>query len=199
MSNDSLTPEGLFARYFRIWYSRRDISRRSSESLYPDVIEGVKLRESAPYPSNLSSDDYFRARAAIQEYTQQAQSDFCTHVGLDVHRPLKAVQQLDEYFSQEEIRKVISRSAPNDDGNEFAVLCAELGAFVGAAALSINCNLDWFVDLPFWDSCILDQRRSRIAPVFHWAIKRLSCEGDDELLVPKLSWFLGGSSGSANL
>jgi hypothetical protein len=66
-----------------------------------------------------------------------------------VHRPLKAVQQLDEYFSQEEIRKVISRSAPNDDGNEFAALCAELGAFVGAAALSINCNLDWFVDLPF--------------------------------------------------
>jgi len=67
------------------------------------------------------------------------------------------------------------------------VIACEVGAVLGEVMMQSYPGLQWLHDWPYWDSAIFDLNTKAKINVFHWAFKKLSADGREDLLVDKVN------------
>lgn len=185
----SAEPDELFRRYFWGWYSEESRLHRRSEGLFPDSyqIPNIPVRPEG-YASEYGKEPSDRWAAEIEDFAATANDDFCRIIGTNPKDGIDSLGKIDEYFGRHAYEQFLAISKPEDQGNRYAVLCCLLGSYTGNLLIRESADLHWWVSGPMWDSQIVHHRTGMVAPVFHWAIRRLSEESSE--LHPKADWYL---------
>lgn len=171
----------LHLKFFDRWYSSEDRQRRLYKATRPDLEELI----SCPARS-LSSDDKRTIEKQVAGMLAAAREDWPRY--LEVTEPISKhwINAFDRHYDERAVRGVLERSDPNDFSNDYVIICCELGAVLGEIFLSTRSGFAWEYDSPYWESAIINQKKTHRVNVFHWAIKKMSGYGAADKLEEKI-------------
>ncbi len=177
----------LFVRYFRRWYAPERLARRPYAGTRPDVeVLPAALGVSAAEYSPLAEAWRQNARKQIGRMVEAAAADWAEFVDAENPVSIDGLHAFDKYYGRPEVAALIRRSDPRDFSNDYLVLCCELGSVIGDVLRSLDCELEWVYDWPYWESAVWHKRTGSQVNVFDWAVKKLSSYGVSDGLRPKL-------------
>jgi len=179
--------DDLFLRYFDRWYSDDDRQHRGFQATKPDMFTAEQLvGVDGPHVSPLADEGRDEALKRIATMVEAARVDWPEYLGVSGDIDLGWVHAFDEHYDRERVADVVARSAPEDFGCDYVVLCCEFGAVLGHVMRTMQPRLIWYLDWPYWESSLLDPKTGTVISVFHWAIKKMSDYGVEDGFVPKI-------------
>jgi hypothetical protein len=176
----------LFARFFKPWYSERDLKRRVYPATRPDLEVVYRPGISATDVSPLVREGRERVQEAIGGMVEAVRCDWPEAFGVSEPLSLEWVAAFDGCHDRQEISRLIAESDPSDFANPYLVWCCEFGVAMGEVFLRLNPELEWLYDWPYWESAIFDSTIGARINVFHWAIKKMSEYGVDDGFAAKI-------------
>jgi len=180
--------DALFLRYFAPWYDKEDLAARVFEATRPDMLQSSEnIGKSASELCPLQSESRDRIIQHLDiTMTQAAVSDFGRLLKLSAPVDFAWLQRIDDYYNRDRIGKLIQRSDPGEDGNEYFISCIELGTLIARLMRSLVPELEWVADSPYWESALWHSPTGNLIPPTHWAIKKFSGYGCEDGLVSKI-------------
>ena len=174
-------------KFFDRWYDDDDRKRKGFKATCPDVYSGKYKKETpASKLTPLLGDTLKGVAAQVDRMVEAAREDWASSFNSPNPISLEGLQDFDRHYDADRIRMVIDRSKPEDYGNDYVVVCIELGAVLGKVLKELRPELEWVWDWPYWESYLWNAETSDQFKVFHWAIKKMSGYGVDDGLAEKV-------------
>lgn len=171
----------LFLRYLDPWYDDSDRARRGFAATRPDMLTLDTISES---PLNQETQEEVAHR--IQTMFNAAQSDWSSQFSLTGDPDLHWIETIEKHYDRAQIKDLIGRSDPEDFSNDYLIVCCEFGALLGHVLKKLKPRLQWHYEWPYWESDLRDPKTNNIIPPFHWAVKKMSEYGVDDLFWEKV-------------
>ncbi|MCI0342671.1 MAG: hypothetical protein L0216_16280 [Planctomycetales bacterium] len=134
----------------------------------------------------LTEESHRRVSAQIETMVAAATKDWAAFMAGVTRPSLAWLEAFDRHYDRARIRKLIERSRPTEDGNDYLIVCIELGAVIGEVLKALRPSCGWVYDWPYWESALYDPPSGETAHVFHWAVKRLSEYGVEDGIAEKV-------------
>lgn len=177
----------VFMTYFDRWYQPSDRARKRFPATRPDVV-CIDVAEGTPASAlcHLNGEGLELATKMVASMVDASVGDWPAF--LDVAEPVNEtwVDAFDRYYDVRRIKALMKASKPDDFSNDFLVRCCEFGAVLGHVLRQRHPDLEWLYGWPYWESALYDRSTGLVIAVFHWAIKRFSSYGVDDIYVQKL-------------
>ena len=166
--------DDVWRRFFRPWYREGDVERRRHAATKPDAERVFEAGTPSGAVSPLTDAGVERVNVQLESMRKAALEDWPTY--LDVRAPigLEWIGAFDQHWTRERVGEVLDAADPTDFSNEVVVLSCELGIVIGDVFRTACPQLEWLLDWPYWESCLLDVPTGYVINVFDWAIARLS-------------------------
>ena len=177
----------LFFRFFDRWYTLDAKSSKPYKATRPDMEKlGSLIRAKISDVQPLTIEGQQKTQKQLTAMFKAAREDWQGYLSLSGEPSLEWIEAFDRYYDCVKIAGVIERSDPGDLGNDYVVICCELGAFLGELFLRERKDLQWLYEVPYWEPAIMDCSAGWRINVFHWAIKKMSDYAVDDGLAGKL-------------
>jgi hypothetical protein len=177
----------LFLKYFDPWYDSDDRERRGWKATRPDMEH--RWRDGTPLDAvqPLSQEGRVAVAKQLGVMHDAAANDWPTY--LDVTGPisLEWIGAFDRYYDRPAIQRLIDRSDPTDQSNDYVIIAIEFGAVMGKLLLDRLPGSGWLCEWPYWESAVYVPARGTRINVFTWAVKKLSEYGWDDGFVAKIN------------
>lgn len=175
---DLPSPDALFQRFCRPWYSPADLVRRTHATTRPDIEVGVappRTPVTRLHTAPLEVRHY--VRMAHEAVLAQAVEALPRELGVTGAPTADWLDAFDRAYPPSRVAALIATSDDHRRDNAYVVTAARLAALLGRLLLERLPRGAWLLESPSWESAIYDHRSSSRANVFHWAVRRLSAEG----------------------
>lgn len=181
--------DDLFMKFFDRWYDNDDRHRKGFEATCPDVFSG-KYKKGAPASqlTPLDGETQTKVAAQVARMVEAARSDWKRSFTPKDPISIEGLEDVDRHYDASRIRKLIESSNPEEYGNDYVVVCIELGAVLGRVLKDLRPDFEWVWEWPYWESYLWDPATSDQFKVFHWAIKKMSGFGVDDGLAAKVQF-----------
>jgi len=168
----------LYERYFSPWIPEERAS--THPGLLPDMEQielpaGGHIRDIHP----LMPDSRPPMKEKVDAMGQACEADWQNLLKLTPAVSLAGIAAYDAWCTPAQLEGILKNSAPNNFSNPYLILCCECGAAVGEVLQRENPQLQWIYDWPYWDSFLFDLNTMTKFHVFHWAVKRMSSDGEE--------------------
>ncbi|MCI0363768.1 MAG: hypothetical protein L0Y44_04745 [Phycisphaerales bacterium] len=178
----------LFMKFFDHWYDADDRKRKGVPTTRPDTTLrtewiGRDRAELSPIPHPRQVEAF----GLIDNVLGLARTKWPDYLPIEQPMALGWVEAFDRYYNPRRIKRLIRWSRPSKLQNKYVSSCCELGAVLGHMMRTMNHRLQWLPDWPFWESSIVDTQSGYVAPVFHWAMKKMSRTAVKSGLVNKIT------------
>jgi hypothetical protein len=172
-----MSPESVFDKYFLPWYkSKETIKMKIKPDMFQAVKEGTKIQE-----INVITDEGIQKISNhINTMIAASQQDWASYLSIQKEIGLDEIDQFDKFYNKKNVIQLIKKSKSEDFSNEFIVTCCEFGSVIGNTMISINQDLQWYYNHPYWDSMIFHEKTGYMISVFSWAINKFSNYGIDD-------------------
>lgn len=177
----------LFDLFFARWYDDEALEHRQFHGVRRD-LEQVKLSD--PFDLEevhpLTDEGRKDVSEEIASMFEAALEDWSEDFAAPVEPLRQTLDAFDKQYTMARVNEAINNSDPDDYSNEYVVTCCELGCVLGEAMIRERPSLVWIQDWPYWDSFLFDPEKGYRLNVFHWAIKKMSDYGVDDVLTEKM-------------
>jgi hypothetical protein len=171
------TPEKIFDKYFLPWYNNKDkIDLKIKPDMYKAIDAGTKISDI----NVITEEGISKVGAHIAAMISASQEDWGSYLEIKNKIGLEELDQFDNYYSKSKVIQLIKKSNPDDFSNEFLIICCEFGSIIGEILISLNNDLQWYYNQPYWESMIYHEKTGYMIPVYSWAIKKFSDYGIDD-------------------
>jgi hypothetical protein len=181
-----LNPDDLFITYFGPWYGDSLPPDAQLQAL-PDVEqielpEGVHISTLQPLPNEIQ----VKVARQLNSMKEAAEQDWPKSLDLSGDYSDEWLAAFQKHYNGEALRELLQRSAPNNFTNPFLIMCCELGACLGETLKRQRPELQWLYEFPYWDSSLFDLNSMTRINVFHWAVRAMSSEWENQSLPDKV-------------
>jgi len=177
----------VFLTYFDRWYKSEDRERKRFPATRPDVMGGEGLKGFSPEEASpLTADGQVEVKKMVDGMVEAARRVWPSFLCVSEPIDLGWIDAFDQFYVKHRVKDLMKSSKPGDFSNDFVVRCCEFGAMLGHVLLTIQPNLHWVYDWPYWESSVFDPETGQIIAVYHWSIKKFSSYGIDDGYKAKL-------------
>ena len=135
----------------------------------------------------LTPDGVADVQGRLEAMVRAAEADFGKALGLPPPVGPRWLGAIEAAWPPASVSQLLRASRPEDPGNAFLVVVCELGALLGHLLMAEVPGSRWLHDWPYWESAVWHPASRTRAPVFHWALRRFSADGQDEPLAQRLA------------
>jgi hypothetical protein len=177
----------VFMTFFDRWYDPEDRERKGFPATRPDAMTvpefvGLSPQQASP----LTEDGQKEIKEMVDDMIEAAKEDWPSFLPVSEPIDINWVDKFDLFYGEGGVLELLENSDPEDFSNDFLIMVCEFGAVLGHVLISMQPNLHWVYDWPYWESSVMDPETGNIIPVFHWAIKKFSSYGIDDGYKAKL-------------
>jgi hypothetical protein len=179
--------DALFLKFFDPWYKDEWRKQRPFKGVYPDITQhpsfvGLSQMQASPLDPPVRQ----KIEKQISGMVEAARTDMRGYLKVGSEIDLTWIQHFDLFANRSRVKDLIDRSDPTTLTNLYAVTSCEFGAAVSHILRTALPRLVWRLDVPYWDSSLLDPKTGTAIAVFHWGIKKLSEYGIGDGYAPKI-------------
>jgi len=181
-----LSPDDLFVTYFGPWYGD-SLPPDAQLRALPDVEtielpEGVHINALQPLPNDIQ----VKVNRQLVSMKEAAEKDWPKTLPVEGTFDESWLSAFQTHYREEELKALLQRSAPNNFTNPLLIMCCELGACLAVALQGRQPQLQWLYEFPYWDSSLFDLNSMTRINVFHWAVRAMSSEWEQQPLLEKI-------------
>ncbi|MCZ7647314.1 MAG: hypothetical protein M5U26_18995 [Planctomycetota bacterium] len=176
----------IFKRYWDRWYDDEDRKAKTYTATRPDLVQLKDEPTTLSALSRLSPEYREKVLKQIERMFQAAQGDWPSYLQVAGPPTLEWIKSFDAYYDPQHIQALLNRSDPEQDGNDYMIVCIEFSVVLGTLLRHREASLAWVPEWPYWESYLWHPASSTQVHVFSWAVKKLSSYGWDDGFAEKI-------------
>lgn len=166
--------EDLFDRFVVPHYEEEDLKRHKKPIVWGDLVTTYKTNLDPFHISPFAAETQDSIRKQLDRMVESSRGDWSRNFKIRGEPSFGWLKAFHRHWTPRRILKLIDDSSPGENGNDYMIVCIELGAVLGRVMTQSCPELKWVFDSPYWESWLYHAPTGTRVSVFSWAVKRMS-------------------------
>ena len=186
--------QDLLDRFVSPHYSEEDLKRITVPTVWCDLVTKYKRNLDPFHISAFAAETQDSIRKQLDRMVEASRGDWGRNFKIRGEPSIDWLKAFHRHWTPRRILELIDESSSEEDGNDYMVVCIELGAVLGRVMTQSCPDLKWVFDLPYWESWLYHGPTGTRVSVFSWAVKRMSDTAYEDNIAEKAQAAIQGLS-----